>query len=203
MNWYEDEVKRVENEKNRVGYKPKTIFYGSSSITLWSTLYQDFEKYYPLNLGFGGSTLEACTKFFSRIMKPYKPDHIVVYAGDNDLGDGKKPEEVFALFRQLTLCIKEMFDNISFTYISIKPSIARWGINQSIHYTNELIKREIDRSNGRTYFVNIYDKMLDDDGLPVQKFYEPDGLHLSSEGYLLWKEILLTHFSSINDSGLT
>lgn len=179
------------------------IFYGSSSIRLWTTLCQDFEIYHPINLGFGGSTLEACVWYFERILQPYKPDHIVVYAGDNDLGDGKKPEQVFHFFHQLSDRIKHSFENIPFSYISIKPSIARWKINHSITYTNKLIKQAIDQDNSKNYFVNVHDKMIDAKGYPIIKLYEPDGLHLSEEGYSLWKKILLTHFSSIDDSLLT
>lgn len=98
MFWYKDEIERVEKERNKLEYEPGMIFYGSSSIRLWDTLYKDFAMFYPINLGFGGSTLEACVWFFERIMQPFKPNHIVVYAGDNDLGDGKKPEQVFSSF---------------------------------------------------------------------------------------------------------
>lgn len=32
MYWYEDEVKRLENDRLQLGYKPETLFFGSSSI---------------------------------------------------------------------------------------------------------------------------------------------------------------------------
>ena len=203
MYWYEDEVKRVENEKNKIDYEPEMIFYGSSSITRWNSLYDDFKMFHPINLGFGGSTLEACIWFFQRVMQPFKPDHIVVYAGDNDLGDGKTPEEVFSSFRILGSCIQERFNNAGFTYISIKPSIARRDIHRKIVETNQLIKNEISENNSAAYFLDVSGSMLDKDGKPIEKLYDEDGLHLSNEGYLLWKALLLTHFSSIDITGLT
>ena len=202
MYWYEEEVKRVEHERKNIGYNPKTIFYGSSSIRLWESLYQDFAKYNPVNLGFGGSTLEACVYFFERIMEPYNPGYFVIYAGDNDLGDGRKPDEVHNYFIQLCKCITECFGRVPMSYISIKPSLQRWQINDAIHYTNLLIQQTISRHSGHMYFVDVYSSMIGEDGFPEKKFYAEDGLHLSKEGYTLWKKILLTHISLNNDSSL-
>ncbi|MEO6849327.1 MAG: GDSL family lipase, partial [Mucilaginibacter sp.] len=70
MFWYEDEVKNLEKVVLKLGYEAETLFYGSSSIRLWTTLYKDFDNIKPVNLGFGGSTLAACVWFFDRIMKP-------------------------------------------------------------------------------------------------------------------------------------
>jgi len=62
-------------------------------------LYKDFEEYMPINLGFGGSTLAACAWFFDPIVAPViHPQTLILYAGDNDLGDGRHPEEVLFFF---------------------------------------------------------------------------------------------------------
>lgn len=196
MEWYEEEVQRVEQERNKLTYEPQSIFYGSSSIRLWNTLYEDFQMLAPINLGFGGSTLEACVYFFERIMESFKPSRFIIYAGDNDLGDGKKPDDVHSYFIQLCENIYECFGAVPVAYISIKPSPQRWNINNDIKYTNTLIKKTIDKHQHMLSFINIYDSMLDEHGLPVTKFYAEDGLHLSNEGYILWKHLVLTHISS-------
>jgi lysophospholipase L1-like esterase len=195
MIWYENEVIRVEEEKNSLSYSPKTVFYGSSSMRLWKNLYEDFKEYEPINLGFGGSTLAACVWFFDRIMDTLQPEQIIVYAGDNDLGDGRNPEEVYIFFEQLSVCIQRTFPHIPFTYISIKPSIRRRHIKDQICYTNSLIKEAMEKSGPNYYFVNVYDKMVDAAGNPLPDLYDADGLHLSPKGYDLWKETLLTHIS--------
>ena len=46
------------------------------------------------NQAFGGSTLEACAWFFERLVVPCYPRALVCYAGDNDLGDGRTPDQV-------------------------------------------------------------------------------------------------------------
>lgn len=190
MVWYENEVQRLQHEQGSLQYEPEMIFYGSSSIRLWETLYDDFAPYRPVNLGFGGSTLAACVWFFDRLMKPYQPKSMIVYAGDNDLGDGRHPEEVFIFFRQLVVETRRRFGNIPLAFISIKPSISRWNIVDSIRYTNQLIEDEITRCNDNLHFINVYNRMTDNSGYPRREFLEPDGLHINAKGYALWKEII-------------
>jgi len=197
MIWYENEVQRLEQERGSLDYDPKMIFYGSSSIRLWETLYEDFKPYRPVNLGFGGSTLAACVWFFDRLLQSYDPESIIVYAGDNDLGDGRHPEEVFIFFRQLVTCTRQRFGNIPLAFISIKPSITRWNIVDSIRYTNKIIGEDIRREGGNLHFINVYNKMTDNAGYPKREFLDPDGLHINAKGYTLWKEIILQHLPAI------
>ncbi|WP_159467573.1 GDSL-type esterase/lipase family protein [Dyadobacter sp. 3J3] len=188
MYWYEEEVQRVENELLRVTYQPETIFYGSSSITLWETLYTDFADLKPVNLGFGGSTLAACVWFFDRIIGPLNSaKRIILYAGDNDLGDGRHPEEAFLSYRQLIGQIRNKFGNIPCYFISIKPSIQRWEILGQIIETNRLVKEETETDTFQHY-IDIFPLMLDENGLPDPSLFEEDGLHLSIKGYDVWQE---------------
>jgi lysophospholipase L1-like esterase len=200
MNWYEDEIRRLEKEKTQLRYTPELFFYGSSSFTLWNTLSSDFQDFKPANLGFGGSTLASCVWFFDRVFSSYFPKAIVVYGGDNDLGDGRHAEEVFIFFQQLKAKIKAAYGPIPCGYISIKPSISRWNIIDRIKYTNRIIEESIKREESNWHFIDIYKDMTDEKGLPKNKFFQADGLHLSKEGYELWKQILLRHFSKMMHS---
>lgn len=192
MYWYEDEVKRLETEISSMKKEPCTVFYGSSTIRLWGEkLYTDFSDYNVMNLGFGGSTLAACAWFFERIMAPVNADSMIIYAGDNDLGDGRCAEEVFIFFKQLLYSIRGRYGNIPVGFISVKPSLHRWNIDDRIKHTNQLIKDEIDRIGGNVCFVNVYDRMIGQTGFPdADLFSLPDGLHLNAKGYALWKDIL-------------
>jgi lysophospholipase L1-like esterase len=198
MVWYENEVQRLEKERTELTYDPKLLFYGSSSIRLWETLYEDFADYKPVNLGFGGSTLAACDWFFDRLVAPFHPDSIIVYAGDNDLGDGRHPEEVFIFFQQLVASIRRQFGGIPLAFISVKPSISRWNIVDSIRYTNKIIEEEIKRQADSLHFINIYTRMTDNAGYPKREFLDPDGLHINEKGYALWKGIVRQYLSTIN-----
>ena len=197
MNWYEEDVKHLEVEGSKLTYQPKLIFYGSSTIRLWKTLYEDFKDMQPLNQGFGGSTLAACVWFFDRLIAPYNPEMLVFYAGDNDLGDGRNPEEVFIFFQQFAVDVKKRFGDIPCFFVSLKPSIVRWNLADKFRYTNQLIKTEIETNDSNWHFVNIFDSMIDETGVPRKEYYDTDGLHLSEKGYAVWKSIILPEVSSI------
>jgi lysophospholipase L1-like esterase len=196
MYWYEDEVKRLENDRLKLGYDPETIFYGSSSIRLWTSLYQDFGSIKPVNLGFGGSTLAACVWFFERIMAPYNPKMLIIYAGDNDLGDGRHPEEVFIFFQEMAVKMADRFGDLPCYFISLKPSITRWQLANAYRFTNTIIETEIKKYNNNWHFIDVFSKMLDASGRPKNEYYASDGLHLSEKGYQLWKDVIGSYISA-------
>ncbi len=183
MFWYHQDLDRLEKEIQELTYNPKTVFYGSSTFTLWNELTTIFKEHEPVNLGFGGATLAACTWFFDRVFKNlYDIDSFIIYAGDNDLGDGRHPEEVVLFLENLLLKIKEKYGNIKCTFISIKPSIARKHLLGSINYANSNIKKLTVKYNN-FHYVNIYDALLDNSANPNSKYFLEDGLHFNKEGY--------------------
>jgi lysophospholipase L1-like esterase len=189
MQWYEDEVRQLiqRTGQNPVAASHPPVFYGSSSIRLWDTLAEDVGPGI-LNLGFGGSTLEACNYFFERIVLPVRPSSLLLYAGDNDLGDGRTVEQTFASFQSLAAKIAEP-GAIPFGFIAVKPSPARFPIVDRIAKLNGLVRAAIEALPGG-YFVDVFPAMLNGNGQPNASLYQPDGLHMSRAGYQLWSNIL-------------
>ena len=200
MFWYEDEIKKLEKHKSELSYNPKVIFYGSSSIAMWDTLYEDFNEHKPVNLGFNGATLAACVWFFDRILSYYYPESIVLYAGDNDLGDGRHAEEVAIFYQQFVLKVRESYGNIPTYYVSIKPSESRMDIIGRIKYANKIIETET-RKDSNQHFINVFDKMLTRKGAPRNELFLDDKLHLSSSGYDIWKECIKDSLNGITTLG--
>ncbi|MGA0560216.1 SGNH/GDSL hydrolase family protein [Larkinella sp. VNQ87] len=193
MIWYEEEVRQLEKKIHNLPQPAEnTVFYGSSSIRLWTTLEQDFSGKPVLNIGFGGSTLAACSWFFERLVVPAQPRSLVFYAGDNDLGDGRHAEEVYLFFCALVAKMQLYLPQMPFSYVAIKPSPARWHIVDRIRFTNHLIRQKIEELPGYQ-FVDVFTPMLDLGGKPRRDLFEHDGLHLSRKGYTLWQEVLLQH----------
>jgi lysophospholipase L1-like esterase len=184
MDWYEAEVRELEQRRPVVACP--VVFYGSSSIRLWPRLERDLQI---VNRGFGGSTIEACVHYFERLVVPLHPRSLVIYAGDNDLGDGRSPEQVLACFHQLAIKSETRLPGVPFGFISIKASPARIAIADRIRRANELIQQEIAR-HPAAYFIPVHDAMLDSHGLPRQELFLGDGLHLSLAGYRLWEQLL-------------
>jgi lysophospholipase L1-like esterase len=193
MDWYEPEVRALERARVQEGLpKNPVVFYGSSTIRLWDDLNEDLGSPRALNLGFGGSTLEACAYFFERLVPPARPCSLVVYAGDNDLGDGRSPQEVLSFFRTLAAKVDRHLGALEFAFISIKPSPARFNIVDRIRAANKLIRQEIE-IRPRGYFIDVFDAMLDPEGNPERKLFNEDGLHMSHAGYQLWAKLLSSY----------
>ncbi|WPR70648.1 GDSL-type esterase/lipase family protein [Flavobacterium sp. NG2] len=193
MYWYHEDLQRLEKEIAGFEKNPKLIFYGSSTFTLWSELTTIFKEYHPANLGFGGSTLASCTWFFDRLFENIDNiEAIIIYAGENDLGEGRHPEEVILFLENLLHKIRAKYGNIPCTYISIKPSINRWHLAGSIRFTNSNIQKLMAK-NYNLYFLDIYDLMLTNEGTPNPNYYIEDGLHLTPAGYELWTEVIKKH----------
>jgi lysophospholipase L1-like esterase len=189
VQWYESEVQLLERAcKGRAnGHRPP-VFYGSSSIRLWDTLAEDFDPR-VLNLGFGGSTLEACDYFFARLVPPLNPRSLLLYAGDNDLGDGRSVEQVLDQFRSLANKVAASLGSIPFGFVSVKPSPARYPIIDRIRRLNDGVRREIE-SRPSSYYVDVFPAMLDESGKPRAGLFLEDGLHLNRNGYRLWARLL-------------
>ncbi|MBC7920246.1 MAG: GDSL family lipase [Ferruginibacter sp.] len=193
MYWYEEEVRQLENRlKTAAPPGPRVVFYGSSSVRLWDSLSPDFPAIQPLNLGFGGSTLAACAWFFERLVVPTRPDALLLYAGDNDLGDERHPEEVYLLFCAMLTLVRQHFPAIPFTYLSIKPSPARWHLVDRIRFTNQIIAGKIATAPG-CHYVDVFTRMLNAHGYPQADLFNADGLHLSRKGYRAWQQVLSDH----------
>lgn len=190
MLWYEDEIQRLEKERAGLTYKPDTLFYGSSSIRNWTSLADDFEDLKSVNLGFGGSTLAGCTWFFDRVMAGYEPDRIIFYAGDNDLSDGRHAEELFLFFQQLAVRVEERYGAIPCYFISLKPSISRWGLIDKFRLTNDLISAEIKANHPNWRWVDVFTPMLTTGGTSNPDYFVADGLHLNKKGYQLWRTVV-------------
>jgi lysophospholipase L1-like esterase len=183
--WYEPEVRELEQVRPNIACP--VVFYGSSTIRLWPRLGRDGRV---VNRGFGGSTIEACDYYFERLVVPLHPRSLVIYAGDNDLGDGRSPEQVLTWFQQLAAKIEKRLPGVPFGFISIKLSPARMAIAGRIRRANDLVLREIPR-HPAAYFIPIADAMLGPNGQPRPELFLGDGLHLSLAGYRLWEQLLV------------
>ena len=76
--------------------KGEILFIGSSTIRLWD-LKTSFPDLKTINRGFGGSEMQDSTRYVDRIVVPYGPRIVVVYAGDNDIM-GTPSEQIVIAF---------------------------------------------------------------------------------------------------------
>lgn len=165
------------------------VFVGSSSIRLWKTLAEDFPQHRILNRGIGGSEIADSVHFADRIVIPYAPRMVVLYAGGNDLNNGRPPEEVFADFTAFAVKVRAALPAAELAYISSAGNPARWAQVEKVRALNGMIEGYIKQQTNMK-FINVFPRMIGDDGLPRPEIFGPDKLHMNPEGYKLWTEII-------------
>jgi len=187
---FEDEIASFE-AADRVSRPPKgnVLFVGSSSIRVWPDLKVDFPNIDVLQRGFGGSTLDEVDHYVPRIALPYCPRLIVLYAGDNDLAEGRTPEQILADFKTFVGLVRNPMPKTRIIFVSIKPSTARVALLGKMREANALVRQYIASDPSLTY-VDVFTPMLDSTGVPRGELFQSDGLHMNAQGYAIWRVLL-------------
>jgi lysophospholipase L1-like esterase len=169
------------------------LFVGSSSIRLWTTLQKDFPELTVINRGFGGSQIVDSVRYAPRIILPYKPHMIVLYAGGNDVNGGKTPAQVLKDFDDFVKVVHAALPDTRIVYISINPAVSRWSKEAQFVEANRLIEEYVRGAGGKAAplsYIDSHSKLLDAKGEARPEILRADGLHLNSRGYALWTVIL-------------
>ena len=162
------------------------VFVGSSSIRIWTNLPAAFPGLPVVNRGFGGSQLADSANFADRIVIPYNPRQVVIYAGGNDINAGKSSDIVYGDFVALVTQIRAKLPHVRIGYISSAPNPSRWSQVEKVKHLNSLIEAYCQRHGFA--FINVFPLMLGPDGLPKPDIFLPDRLHMNAKGYSIWRE---------------
>jgi hypothetical protein len=188
INAYEAQDHRRKPPENPV------VFTGSSSIFYWKSLDRDMEPLPVLGRGFGGSQIHQVTSFADRIIFPYSPRAVVLYAGENEIAGAllsprRSAPQVATDFQDFCTRIHSHIPDLPIYYISIKPPLKRTNFASEMISANRLISQlcaEADNLN----FIDISDAMLDSAGRVRAELFKRDGIHLNSRGYAAWTDII-------------
>ena len=192
--WQESLDAFAAADKARAPQPGGVLFVGSSSIRLWDDLERQFEVGQPgiVKRGFGGSRMLDCSRYVDRLVLPYKPRLVVVYAGDNDLAEGRSPRDVLDDFTAFVKRVREALPDTRIAYLSIKPSPLRESFLPRVREANSMIAEYVKGATNLDY-IDVYSKMLGPDGRPRADLYGKDSLHLNADGYALWKTVIGQH----------
>ena len=189
---FRDEIQAFQHQDSLVPITPgQVLFVGSSSFRLW----RDVQAYFPgtpiINRGFGGSCLTDMIYYEKQIITPYKPRKIVIYCGENDFAasDTTTANDVFMRFKTLFKSIRADYPHTPIVYISMKPSPSRRTLMNKIASGNEMIEGYLRRKR-HTAFVDVFHRMLDEQGEPRRELFLDDQLHMNQAGYQIWASAL-------------
>ncbi|PZO20817.1 MAG: GDSL family lipase [Burkholderiales bacterium] len=169
------------------------LFVGSSPIRMLSDL-ETASPDQPLVIrrGFGGSRISDSADLVQRLVLPYRPRLVVLYAGENDLAEGANPQDVLGHFVRFVQQVQSELPATRVAYMSIKPSPSRLVKMAHMREANLLIQTHV-LANENLDYIDVHTAMLDNDGRPRPELFVRDQLHLSAEGYGLWRQIVSAH----------
>lgn len=187
---WEEKIQRYERlDKQNPPPDNVILFVGSSTIENWKTLKDDFGGRAVLNRGVSGTKIIDLYTYRDRLITPYNAKQIFIYEGDNDIGLHWSTDRIVAQFAALFSEIRKTKPQAEIIYISIKPSPRRLKDKIQIEEVNARIKQFLEQQSGTAY-ADVYSKMLDVNGDLVPAYYREDGLHLTAEGYTIWKDVI-------------
>lgn len=177
-------------EKDAIQMPPDScvLFVGSSSIRKWHSLEEEFINLQAVNRGFGGSTFPELIYYADELIFKYNPSKIVVYEGDNDQYF-MSPYEIFENACYLEKIIHKKLPNTDLYFLSAKPSPSRREKIRSTVQTNEYLEEIADNCD-KTFYINVWDSMFDENSNIRSDIFKKDSLHLNDKGYKIWFDII-------------
>ncbi|AEK23522.1 SGNH/GDSL hydrolase family protein [Capnocytophaga canimorsus] len=188
---YQHDIDKYKKEnKNLPNKQCDVLFLGSSSINLWKTIYEDFAPLKVIRRSYGGSTLRDMIYNYKVIAKGYNPKKILLYV-ENDLGshkEGVSAVKCFDLFRIFIAKLKKDYPNSSLYVVSLKPSEHKADQIKDQLLVNSFLEANAKEQN--YIYIDITKVMYDTEGNLRQDIFVEDKLHLNTEGYRLWTEVI-------------
>ena len=137
--------------------------------------------------GCEGCRLETeASMIADRIIVPYHPRQVVIYAGGNDINAGKSPDIVYGDFVALVTKIRSKLPHARIAYIASAPNPSRWAQVEKVKRLNSLAEAYC--RHHRMDFINVFPLMLGPDRLPKPDIFVSDRLHMNLKGYEIWRE---------------
>lgn len=169
--------------------KDRIVFTGSSSVRMW----KDVQSYYPnhqiINTGFGGSHMSDLLYYINETVLRFSPTKVFIYEGDNDVAGNITNKRILKYTNQVIAKIQERFPNCQIILISPKPSVLRWELKSNYEKLNRKLEKLASKEDNIS-FANVWDIMLDENGVVRTDIFLEDNLHMNKTGYDLWDEVI-------------
>jgi lysophospholipase L1-like esterase len=165
------------------------LFIGSSSISRWYSLKEDFPEFEIIQRGFGGSTTKDVLLYMDKIVLPYRPSKIFYYEGDNDIGKGLSTKEIFENIKKFVSQINTNLPETQIYLISPKISLARIGYQEKYRDLHTSMN-QLSLNNKMLHYIDVSSQMINSKREVNDSLFIEDGVHLNEKGYAIWKEVI-------------
>ena len=139
------------------------------------------------NLGRAGETTAGLLARLDETVRAHpKADAVAVMSGTNDILSGD--DSFLHAYRTVARRLRRASPGVSILLHSLLPLSPDWVSPEAIAGVNADIAR-IGAETGVTV-LDLTDRFTARGGQPRAELYDPDGVHLSAEGYRVWAEAL-------------
>ena len=202
---FEEEVSILErlDVEEKAGEKD-ILFIGSSSIRLWDNINEDMYPYSSVKRGYGGAHFYDLIHFSERLVKNHTPKAILIFVANDITGSNGltnfvsdlSPKEVKRFFKLNYKLIRGIHKHIPIFLIETTPTQKRWKVWSEILKSNKKLE-SFCKKEPNLYYISTRDKFIGVDGLPIKSLFLNDELHLNTDGYKLWSNIIKTKLIEI------
>jgi hypothetical protein len=164
---------------------------GSSTIRRWRTFQRSLSAFDPLQRGIGGARLTDLIQHQGSLLHASAPAGLLLFAGTNDIADGRSVEAVLQAWRCLAQGVLSQPHTPILYTIGITPTPARWALWESAAAFNAEVAR-LSALHPRLRYIDSPAPFLATGSPPSASLFVEDGLHLSEAGYQLFTDSVLT-----------
>ncbi len=157
----------------------------------WSEL---FPNYNTMNRGISADNTFGILYRLHEIIRR-KPKKIFILIGINDIGRNIPDEVIVKNYRKIIDSLQQKCPATKIYVQSILPTNNNFtefknhqNKTEHVFFVNNELKKMC--AEKKITYVNLYDALIDAQG-KLDKRYTNDGLHLTGEGYLKWKAVLI------------
>ncbi len=173
-----------------VNYDAETLFIGDSytDTKYWNDFYAMTESLDSETIGISGSKAELWLGKIWEIVQ-YNPDNIVIHLGVNDINAGEDPDTCASQIIELLSHIHRDLPDTKIFYISICNNKSYQNMWANYAACNDIVEEFCGNVNN-VYFIDFAGALADTQGLNNGGF-SSDGLHLNSDGYVVFGHTVL------------
>ncbi|MCK6514460.1 GDSL-type esterase/lipase family protein [Myxococcota bacterium] len=166
------------------------VLVGSSTIRRWRTAQRALGPYAPLQRGVGGARSADVARHLPELAIRHAPSAVLMFAGTNDLADGRSVQSVVDNVRCVVQQLHEAQPGAKLFFAGITPTPSRWSIWADQDAVNQAIQ-SLAAQHPSIVYIDTVSALLAT-GSPPDEAYFVDGLHLNAAGYALWDAAVIS-----------
>jgi lysophospholipase L1-like esterase len=187
---YEHWEERYKLFKSELSATPQNgILFLGDSITEEFPIEQYFPKLPLINRGIGGDSIDGVIERLELSAIKLRPAQLFLMIGINDIGEEQTVAYMRKKYIELFSLIQSGLPQTKFYVQSLLPCTKEWGqsMTDQVQVINKLLQK-ICREKSIP-FIDLYARFIDSKNY-LNESLSRDGLHINTNGYDLWAQII-------------